>query len=317
MTLSFTYKKECQVKYSIDLWYESISLFNCLPLCALIDDRFLCMHGGISPYLRTIQDIITINRFQEIPSEGPLCDLMWSDPNQPFDSPQTPPWKFNNARHCSFYFNYKVCENFLIENSLLAIIRAHEVVPNGLLTYENGSLSQFPVLLSLFSAPNYCDVFNNTAAIIIYDNQRNLCPAYFRHRPHPFVLPNHENAFQFAHRFMITYVQEIILVLIRGYTKSFNILQSKGFEDEVTKRLRKKEDMLAEHTQKCRKINKMSIQLGNLAPSQEFQEKALKNQNVFEQEIPVLAASTDHDSSATFDSASKIDALYEQRLNND
>ena len=182
MTQMFTYKKECRVKYSLDLWYESMSLFDCLPICALIDDRFLCMHGGISPNLKSMNDIAKLNRFQEIPSEGPLCDLMWSDPNRQFNDQQTPPWIFNNTRNCSFFFNYKACEHFLIENRLLAIIRAHEVVPNGLLFYEQGSISQFPVLISLFSAPNYCDVYNNTAALIIYDHQRNFRPIYFRHR---------------------------------------------------------------------------------------------------------------------------------------
>jgi serine/threonine-protein phosphatase 2B catalytic subunit len=186
MTQVFTYKKECKVKYSLDLWHESMSVFDSLPICALIDDRFLCMHGGISPYLKTINDIAKLNRFQELPSEGPLCDLMWSDPNREFNAPQTPPWIFNSSRNCSFFFNYKACENFLIENRLLSIIRAHEVVPNGLLLYQQGSLSQFPVLISVFSAPNYCDVYKNTAALIVYDHQRNFRPIYFGNRPHPF-----------------------------------------------------------------------------------------------------------------------------------
>ncbi|CAF3381804.1 unnamed protein product [Rotaria socialis] len=314
MTQVFTYKKECQVKYSLDLWYESMSLFDCLPICALIDDRFLCMHAGISPHLKSIQDIVRLNRFQEIPSEGPLCDLMWSDPHRPFNARQTPPWIFNNARNCSFFFSYKVCENFLIDNRLLAIIRAHEVVPNGLHIYDRGSLSDFPVLISLFSAPNYCDVYNNTAALIVYDGQRNLRPVYFRHRPHPFVLPNHENAFEFAHRFMTNYVREIILVLIQSYTKLVDLSQNQNSHDDVTKRLKVKEKLLTEHIQKCQKVNTLNIQLGNLAPPEKFQEKALDNKNIFEEEVPLLSKAFDNDPEATFDSASKIDALYEQRV---
>ncbi|CAF2989315.1 unnamed protein product [Rotaria sp. Silwood2] len=314
MTEVFTYKRECKVKYSTDLWHESMSLFDCLPICGIIDDRFLCMHGGISPYVKSLHDITQINRFQELPSEGPLCDLMWSDPHRQFNARQAPPWIFNNNRNCSFFFNHKVCENFLIENRLLAIIRAHEVVPNGLFMYEQGSMSHFPVLISLFSAPNYCDVYNNTAAVIIYDNQRNFRPIYFRHRPHPFVLPNHENAFEFGHRFMTNYVQEIILALIQGYTKSVDRSRTRDLDDDVTKRLRTKEHMLAEHTHKCRRINKMNIELANLTPPEQLQEKALNNQNVFEQEVPLLKKSLENDSSLTFDSASKIDALYEQRI---
>jgi serine/threonine-protein phosphatase 2B catalytic subunit len=316
MTKVFTYRNECRVKYSLDLWYESMSLFDCLPICALIDDRFLCMHGGISPDLKSVNDIAKLNRFQELSSEGPLCDLMWSDPHRQFNDRQTPPWIFNNTPNCSFFFNYQACEHFLIENRLLAIIRAHEVVPNGLLLYEQGSLSQFPVLISLFSAPNYCDVYNNTASLIIYDDQRNFRPIYFRHVPHPFVLPNHENAFEFGHRFMKTHVQEIILALIQGYTKLFDHSSKRDDDDDgVTKQLKVKEQMLNEHTHKCRHINKMNIQLGNLTPPEQLQEKALNNQNIFEQEIPLLnKSSLENDPSLTFDSASKIDALYEERI---
>ena len=308
MTQMFTFKKECQVKYSLDLWYESMILFDSLPICALIDQRFLCMHGGISPYIKTLNDIAKINRFQELPSEGPFCDLMWSDPHRQFAEHDTPPWIFNKTRNCSFFFNYKACEQFLIENRLLSIIRAHEVVPNGLLLYNQGSLSKFPVLISVFSAPNYCDVYNNTAAIIVYDYQRHFRPIHFQHLPHPFVLPNHENGFELGHRLMKTYVQEIILALIQDYTRTAD----PSTTDHVTKQLKNKEQMLNEHTHKCRRLNRLNIQLGNLTPSEQFQEKALNNQNLFEQETELL--STDKNSSTIFDAASKIDALYEERI---
>ncbi len=136
--------------------------------------------------------------------------------------------------------------------------------------------------------------------------------------PHPFVLPNHENAFEFGHRFMKTHVQEIILALIQGYTKLFDHSSKRDDDDDddgVTKQLRVKEQMLNEHTNKCRHINKMNIQLGNLTPPEQLQEKALNNQNIFEQEIPLLnKSSLENDPSLTFDSASKIDALYEERI---
>ena len=314
MTQMFTYKKECRVKYSDEFWYQSMSLFDSLPICALIDQRFLCMHGGISPHIRTLKDIAQINRFEEIPMDGSLCDLMWSDPNKNFSDRQTPPWLFNHLRNCSFFFNYKSCEHFLIENRLLSIIRAHEVVPNGILFYDQGSISQFPVLISLFSAPNYCDVYGNTAAILIYDQQRNLRPIHFNHRPHPFVLPNHENAFQFAHRFMKTYVQEILLALIQGYTKSIR-RSSDEQNDRITKQLKTKEQILSEQTNQSRKINQMNIQLANLTPSEQLQDKALNHRQIFEEETPLLGkSSANNDPQLTFESASKIDALYELRI---
>ena len=46
----------------------------------MIDGRILCVHGGLSPDVKTLDQIRTINRNQEIPHEGAFCDLMWSDP---------------------------------------------------------------------------------------------------------------------------------------------------------------------------------------------------------------------------------------------
>lgn len=55
-------------------------MFNSLPLCALIEDKILCMHGGIGPDLKNFKSLLKINRPLEIPSQGLVCDLLWSDP---------------------------------------------------------------------------------------------------------------------------------------------------------------------------------------------------------------------------------------------
>ncbi|CAF5092347.1 unnamed protein product, partial [Rotaria sp. Silwood1] len=69
--------------------------------------------------------------------------------------------------------------------------------------------------------------------LIIYDLQRN-----FHHRPHPFVLPNHENAFEFGHRFMKIYVEEIILELIQGNIKSTDSSRTSDVDEDAARRLR-------------------------------------------------------------------------------
>lgn len=51
-----------------------------MPISALIEDKILCMHGGISPELNKVKKIESINRPTEIPPMGLLCDLLWSDP---------------------------------------------------------------------------------------------------------------------------------------------------------------------------------------------------------------------------------------------
>lgn len=45
---------ECKRRYSVKIWKLFINLFNHLPVAALIGDRILAMHGGLSPDLRNL-----------------------------------------------------------------------------------------------------------------------------------------------------------------------------------------------------------------------------------------------------------------------
>lgn len=45
-----------------------------------MDEQILCVHGGLSPDIKTLDQIRTIERNQEIPHKGAFCDLVWSDP---------------------------------------------------------------------------------------------------------------------------------------------------------------------------------------------------------------------------------------------
>lgn len=57
-------------------------VFNCLPVAALIDDKVLCMHGGLSPELTNLEQINKIIRPTDVPDRGLLCDLLWADPDK-------------------------------------------------------------------------------------------------------------------------------------------------------------------------------------------------------------------------------------------
>ncbi|CAF3657542.1 unnamed protein product [Rotaria sp. Silwood1] len=127
---AFQFKLECQKKYgSMSLYDACMIAFDTLPICAVIDSRFLCMHGGIPPDIQTLSDIEKLNRFMEIPYSDPLCDFLWSDLSEDFDqvNEKQPDFKPNNVRGCSHFFSYNPCRNFLFRNNLLLIIRGHEV----------------------------------------------------------------------------------------------------------------------------------------------------------------------------------------------
>ena len=71
---------ECKRCYTVKLWKEFVRLFNSFPVAALIEDKILCMHGGLSPDLKDLKQIAKLPRPSEIPETGLFCDLLWSDP---------------------------------------------------------------------------------------------------------------------------------------------------------------------------------------------------------------------------------------------
>jgi len=77
-----TYADECNSKYgNANVWKYCCQVFDFLTMAAIIDGSVLCLHGGLSPEVRTLDQIRVIARAQEIPHEGAFCDLMWSDPD--------------------------------------------------------------------------------------------------------------------------------------------------------------------------------------------------------------------------------------------
>jgi len=153
----YGFYEECRERYSIKLWKSFNDCFNCLPLGAIIEDKILCIHGGLSPDLKTLEQIRRIVRPTEIPDAGLLCDLLWADPN-----PDTSGWG-ENDRGVSFTFGGDVVENFLKRQEFDLIVRAHQVVEDG---YEFFAKRK---LVTVFSAPNYCGEFDNAGAMMSVD----------------------------------------------------------------------------------------------------------------------------------------------------
>lgn len=69
-------------RYNIKLWKTFTDCFNCLPVSAIVDEKIFCCHGGLSPDLQSMEQIRRIMRPTDVPDQGLLCDLLWSDPDK-------------------------------------------------------------------------------------------------------------------------------------------------------------------------------------------------------------------------------------------
>ncbi|KAG6521542.1 serine/threonine-protein phosphatase PP1 [Zingiber officinale] len=148
---------ECKRRFSVRLWKVFSDCFNCLPVAALIDDKILCMHGGLSPDLTRLDQIKSIHRPCDVPESGLVCDLLWADPGREVQG-----WG-ENDRGVSWTFGADTVTNFLARHDLDLVCRAHQVVEDG---YEFFADKQ---LVTIFSAPNYCGEFDNAGAMMSVD----------------------------------------------------------------------------------------------------------------------------------------------------
>ena len=148
---------ECKRRYNIKIYKLFSDCFNWLPISAIVDDKILCMHGGLSPDLTSLDKIRKIVRPTEVPDKGLLCDLLWSDPDRNVQG-----WG-GNERGVSVTFDEKTVENIVDKLDIDLVCRAHQVVENGYEFFANKKL------VTVFSAPNYCNQFDNAGAMMLVD----------------------------------------------------------------------------------------------------------------------------------------------------
>lgn len=219
LTEYFTFKNECVHKYSQNLYEECITSFNALPLAAIMNEQFFCVHGGISPQLTDLDSVRKMNRFREPPTKGLMCDLLWADPIEEYDEDNIDTDYLNNAvRGCSYAFTYKAACKFLDRTKLLSIIRAHEAQNAGYRMYKRTKTMGFPSLLTMFSAPNYLDSYNNKAAVLKYENNvMNI--RQFNASPHPYWLPHFMDVFTWSLPFVGEKVTDMLVSILNVCTE--------------------------------------------------------------------------------------------------
>jgi len=158
---------ECKRKISVKIYKKFCTLFNILPITALVGEKILCMHGGLAYELKDINQLKKIKRPTEIPDAGLLCDLVWSDPDDClwFD------FCTNKERGISVCFSKSAVEDFTKNNDLDLICRAHQVVEEGFQFFANMKL------ITVFTAPNYMGEFDNNGGILKV-NENMVCSLY-------------------------------------------------------------------------------------------------------------------------------------------
>ncbi|KAL4896010.1 calcineurin catalytic subunit CnaA [Aspergillus ambiguus] len=219
LTDYFTFKLECKHKYSERIYEACIESFCALPLAAVMNKQFLCIHGGLSPELHTLEDIKAIDRFREPPTHGLMCDILWADPLEEFGQEKTGDYFVHNSvRGCSYFFSYPAACAFLEKNNLLSIIRAHEAQDAGYRMYRKTRTTGFPSVMTIFSAPNYLDVYNNKAAVLKYENNvMNI--RQFNCTPHPYWLPNFMDVFTWSLPFVGEKITDMLISILNTCSK--------------------------------------------------------------------------------------------------
>ncbi|WVW83224.1 hypothetical protein I302_105242 [Kwoniella bestiolae CBS 10118] len=133
VTRVYGFYDECKRRTNIKTWKTFIDVFNALPIASIVASKIFCVHGGLSPSLKSMDDIRRIQR----PTD-------WED----------------NERGVSFCYGKSVINAFLATHDMDLICRAHMVVEDGYEFYNDRTL------VTVFSAPNYCGEFDNFGAVM-------------------------------------------------------------------------------------------------------------------------------------------------------
>lgn len=151
---TYGFLADCRIRFDVSVYDAFNEVFAWLPLAGLVGEKIFCCHGGISRSIDSLSDIRAFHRpIYDVPPVGPLCDLMWADPDEDVTYFQA------NPRGCSQLFGVAALTVFLEKLNIDLVVRAHQVIRDG---YEFFGRRQ---LVTVFSAPNY-EGSNNAGAVM-------------------------------------------------------------------------------------------------------------------------------------------------------
>ncbi|WKY10612.1 hypothetical protein Q1695_002738 [Nippostrongylus brasiliensis] len=164
---TYGFYSDLRLRYSNDNECDELldavaKVYSQLPLAALLCEKILCLHGGLSPKLQSIDDIRRIKKGTIEPT-GLTEDLLWSDP-----SPCCTGFKTNTDRGCSYVFGSDVVADRCARMGILMIVRGHQAVDEGF------EISADRKVITLFSAPGYQDFYVNKGAVMVVSADRTV-----------------------------------------------------------------------------------------------------------------------------------------------
>ena len=165
---SYGFLYEIIRKYNDGLFNKFIKLFSKLPIAAVVGNKILCVHGGISENMKTLDELKEKEKPGDFIGYGIVSDILWSDPL--YSAPGFIP----NSRGSGCFFNEEVLKKFLDDNNLIKLIRSHELCYEGY-DYPFGPSDS---CITVFSNTDYCGR-GNFAAVAFIDNENKVTTTIF------------------------------------------------------------------------------------------------------------------------------------------
>uniref|UniRef100_A0A1I7UCE4 Serine/threonine-protein phosphatase n=1 Tax=Caenorhabditis tropicalis TaxID=1561998 RepID=A0A1I7UCE4_9PELO len=159
VNMQYGFFLECRKRFSTTLYDAYQMAFYCMPLCAVISDKIICMHGGISEDLVDLKQLDKVERPCDIPDIGVIADLTWADPDTSVQM------YGESNRGAGRFFGPEAVKKFLAMHNLELVVRAHQVVYDGYQFFADRQL------VTIFSAPFYCGTMDNAAAVMTVDEE--------------------------------------------------------------------------------------------------------------------------------------------------
>ena len=192
MAESFNFRDQVLALYDQQTYEEYMECFDMLPVSAVVNGRYLAMHGGISHRLTSLNVINQIERRIEPEDDSLLADLLWADPVKDKRA-STTEFAENPERGISCYFGNKPVKRLLNQERLKSIVRAHQMKDAGYKFHTWDGPNEFPPVITVFSAPDY-QASGNNAAVMISEEEKVDLRTFKVVTDKPFVLPERADA---------------------------------------------------------------------------------------------------------------------------